>query len=220
MDGTAYLQFSDFVLNFRFSVLGYIRLDNLTSVATVFSKDRKDGSFPDGLVARCFISATDGYLAITLAEHGNYSNTSTLTASSTQVPSQDWTLVGFAVQMDNNAVDSTIRFWINDGAHETGTMTGFIFVDDATFYNAYIGSHRSADSTFEGGLVGFLYNFHIYNEARTDTPKYTTGGCHSDCGAMGCTDIITHCIGDYEFTEWEAGQSCGSGCSGKGCVRS
>ena len=47
-----YASLSDFTLNFRFSILAWIRIDDLTSDQVIFSKDRD--TFPDGLVFRAF----------------------------------------------------------------------------------------------------------------------------------------------------------------------
>ena len=47
-----YASLSDFALNFRFTILAWVRIDDLTSERVIFSKDRD--TFPDGLVLRAF----------------------------------------------------------------------------------------------------------------------------------------------------------------------
>jgi hypothetical protein len=207
------MTFNDYTLRFTFTIMGYVRIDDFATAYTIFSKDR-DTAYPNNVVFRASITATDGFLKAEIADADDYTALGALTSTGTnKVPVKDWTLVGYSVTMQATAIDSTIRLWINGAAGETNTLSGRYYLDDVTAHKSYLGSHRSADSTtFAGGLKGFMYNFYIYNEEIATGTDSKLGGtsCHADCTGHGasCTVVVTDCIADYDFTEWAAGSAC------------
>ena len=68
-----YMTFSDFTLHFNFSVMAWVRLDDLASEYTIFSKDR--GAFPNGVLFKASVN-TSGYLSAALADADDYSQVS------------------------------------------------------------------------------------------------------------------------------------------------
>ena len=54
------------------------------------------------------------------------------------------------------------------------------FMNDKAEYEGLIGNSRTSTSTYEQNLLGFIYNFHVYQVNYTTLNKYGTG--------MGCFD--------------------------------
>ena len=186
-----YASLSDFALNFRFTILTWVRVDELSADQTIFSKDR--GTFPDGFVFRSYITATDGFLGVDLANAGDTFAAAGNSDSSggNAVVSKDWTFVGFSINMDDNTLDTNVRLWVNNDAGSTGTISGKAYLDDATNHKAFIGAHRTDATTYTDELRGFMYVIHIYNSAidNGDDGKYGNSGC--SCDSAKCTDDAT-----------------------------
>ena len=215
-----YMSFSDHKLHFDFTITGWIRLDDLTADYTIYSKDR--GVFPNSTVFRGYVTATDGFLKVDLADFDDFSTVESLVSTgSNKVPEKDWTLVGYSVTMKTTTTNADVRLWIDNTSGETFSTTNVIYLDDSTAHSAYLGAYRQTDvSTFSGHLKGFIYNFYIYNQATpSSSPQYPTSAC-SGCGALKCTAVITQCLGNWEFSEYAPGSPCTSpSCDATGCVR-
>ena len=200
-----YAEFTtDFSLYFRFTVLAWLRLDDLTSDQTVFSKDR--GSFPNGLVFRSYITATDGFLKVDIADADDtFATAGSFTSSASNVtPAEDWTFVGYSINLNDNTVDTDVRLWVNNEAGSTGNISGKRYRDDSTNHKAHIGMYRSGATTYDDELRGFMYVIHIFNSALTgDEGKYGNSGC--SCSGAKCTDVTTQCLSDWDFLEYADG---------------
>jgi hypothetical protein len=132
-------------------------------------------------------------------------------------------LVGYSVEFSKTTTaDSSVRLWVDDGAGQTTTLTGYYFLDDGVGYATTAGAHiTAADPTYAGFFKGFLYSLYIYNtETTTGSPQYPTAACNAVCtdAGMTCTADLTDCLADWEFSEYAAGSPCKASCT-NGCVR-
>ena len=92
------------LLHFDFSVMMWVRFDDLAADYTLFSKDRNQDT--DGLVFRAYVD-TSGLLKVTMADSDDWAAPATVSsADPRKVTAVTWTHVGFSVDMDNNAQDS------------------------------------------------------------------------------------------------------------------
>ena len=78
----------------------------------------------------------------------------------------------------NNGYQTSITFYKNDAVDRI-VSNDPIFMIDFAAYPAYLAAHRASTTTWTTDYFeGYIYEFHIYNEAYTpqSTTHYTTTG--------------------------------------------
>jgi hypothetical protein len=94
----------------------WIRIDSLATTQTLFSKDRN--TFPDGLAMRAYISSTDGFLGVEIAENGNWTiKNQSVTSGNNKVTAEQWIFTGFSIELENTGNTTKVRAWINEASH-------------------------------------------------------------------------------------------------------
>ena len=63
-----------------------------------------------------------------------------MSSGSNAVAAKDWTFVGFAISLNDNAVDTDVKLWVNNDAGSTGTIIGKRYLDDGTNHKGFIGA--------------------------------------------------------------------------------
>ena len=213
-----YISFSPFTLRPSFSLMAWIRPDDLASDYTVFSKDRNVSI--DTLVLNTYITATDGFLKVSLADvDDSFATAGDFTSTSPNVVvAQAWVLVGYSLDMTIDSYSTDIRLWINDEVGTTGNLAGYIYVDDISPYDSYLGAYKTDSGSFDGDYKGFMYKVYIFNEIVTGSPGKSAVTCDASCTSSACTDTATECLESYEFTEYSSGNAC-LNCTDISCVR-
>ena len=235
-DSSAHILVSGLILNHSWSVHAWVLINNPNSgqINTVFSKDRGDfasGTFTNNMI-RCGIDDSSNLtiewtrdnsetfkketLDITHGSGWNYlvySFENEADASATPYKTQRTKVIGYA----NTSASTAVYF-------------NRYFMNDKSSYNTYIGNSRTAASTFDENLNGFMYSFYVYQGAASGTEqspgncsngptatscwtvdfdKYSadgvteTGTCDASCGSRGCRDSTT-CISACGSTNNEA----------------
>jgi hypothetical protein len=156
-----------------------------------------------------------------LADSDDWSSVGDYT-STLQVTAINWHLVGYIIDLQGDATNVNVTCFLNTLANSTsGLISNHIFVDDATAYKSFLGTHRTDQTTYEGDFKGFMYKFIVYNEAKSTPFGETNASCDPSCVAGAtCTDVATECLEDYEFTETNDNVTCdGASCNDLSCVR-
>ena len=199
--------------------MSWIRLDELTTdTYTLFSKDRD--SFPDADQDILWMGIeSNGAMNLKIRDSDDWTSLGNQSTTTVTVPAAEWTFVGYSMDAELNAADSTLRMWTNDGAGDTTTLVGFLFVADTNTTAGEIGRKRTDQTTYDEIFKGFIYNFFIYTQAipTGSESKYGNSGC--SCSGDKCT-AAQECLANYEFTQYGVGLDCDSSCSQTGCVRS
>ena len=138
------MSFSSFTLWLDFTIYSWIRLDSLSSDTALFSKER--GVAGENRVFRAMIQNSNGGLIVNMYDSDDWTTIDfTPGVAGLVVASQTWTLVGYSVHLNDDAVTDTVRIWINDGTTEnTVSLSHAHYVDDGTSngYDAFLGVSR------------------------------------------------------------------------------
>jgi hypothetical protein len=117
-NGTSdYASFNAFKLHFRFTIMTWIRLSGYGSDPfTIFSKNLAAGG-TNRLVFRASLAAANGAPKIELFDSDDsYVTPETFESTANAVPETEWTFIGFALSMDDDATNSSFTLWKNNGA--------------------------------------------------------------------------------------------------------
>ena len=212
------MQLSSLKLAPSFSFLAYIRLDDLASDITIFSKDRNAVS--DSVVFSIEITTT-GLLAVKLADSvDSWASFGTATTTASTYTAADWAHIGVTVSYSATSEDADLRLWINADSPEPVTIVGKVFYDDTAAYNTLIGKEQPTNSSSAGLVKGFIYKVWLYNEA-LGTEPHNPATCNCSGANTTCTDVATECAADWGFNEYADASSCNADatCDNIGCVR-
>ena len=126
-----HMTFSDFLLRPSFSLMAWVRFDDLTADYTIFSKDRNTAS--DNLVFAASIEITTGNLKISLSHAlDSFATVQTATSTTQAVTADTWTHVGYSLALATTADAMEYRLWTGSNAGDTGTISSYTYTDDAT----------------------------------------------------------------------------------------
>jgi hypothetical protein len=225
----SYMLFKDtFKLNFDFTLYMWIRKDMLDNGdESLFSKTSADGVtellnwwIEDETAKMLFDMKAFGISSETTAKYPSDDSNALV------LPEKKWILVGLSLNLNNDAVTSTLRFWKNkgDGTNDNEQYTESIanlWLDAAegSDYIAVLGAIKDGADKTNLNFTGFIYSFCIKN-VETMTASFMASSC-TNCDSGICVSDDAHCLGDWEFTEYESGKSCHSSCNDNdiGCVK-
>ena len=222
-DASAHILIQNLVLNQSWSVHAWILIkgNNTNKFNTVFSKDR--GDFGDGIdsnnMIRCGVDQDDtGNLTVEWTRDNSANFKEELLDQSV---GGAWRYVVYSFENEADASATPYKTqrtkvigYVNNVA-STPVYYNRYFMNDKSSYNLYIGNYRTAASTFDEKLNGFIYNFYLYQGAATGNEQYSTGvGCFDGPGATSCWTV--------DFDKYSADGStetgtCDASCTGRGC---
>ena len=108
----------------------------------------------------------------------------------------------------------TVTGYVNN-VPSTPVIYDRFFINDKAEYNAYIGNTRTASSTWDNPLNGFIYEFHLYQQPHSGaTTHYTSGqGCYDGHSANSCWIVaLENYTLDGAVAVSCANPSCANGC--------
>ena len=214
---TDHMVCGDMLLNVRFTVSSWARVDAIGSDMSIFSKDN-DAADPE-IAFRAYIKS-DGTLTAYFTDPTNLTDSETKSGTSS-ITAQQWTFVAISVDMDNGATSSTTSFIINDASEvATSTTTGKYWVDAAALIN-YVGTTRgTASNDFTDMFQGFMYGFWVDNTYLTATSSHYFEGTCNCADSMLCATADGECMRNIDFDQTPAGAACDPvTCADIGCVR-
>ena len=146
------------------------------SSRTIFSKDRDDFTTADSSKHITFVIGSDNKPDFTMAKDEDPSVTHSFKGNGTY--GQDTWVYSIISGVMNNGYQTSITFYKNDAVDRI-VSNDPIFMIDFAAYPAYLAAHRASTTTWTTDYFeGYIYEFHIYNEAYTpqSTTHYTTTG--------------------------------------------
>ena len=224
----AHIPLYPLILNHSWSIHAWIMIwstqSNSNDVNTVFSKDRYDytGSKASEKLLRCGVD-NSGNLTVEWARDKGHEFTKIQLGIT--ISTQKWYYVIYSFENVVNTVP-TIKTQYTDvvGAiavssstisSSTAVSVHNYFMNDKAEYEGLIGNSRTSTSAYEQNLLGFIYNFHVYQVNYTTLNKYGTGmGCFDGPAADRCWEV--------NYDKWSTDGSvtsgtCDTSCDTRGC---
>jgi hypothetical protein len=174
---------------------------------TIFSKNLAAGG-ANRLVFRATLAAANGVPKAELADNDDsYATLTSSESANNAVPAEDWTFIGFAVNMYPDGVNSGVAIWKNNGdLLEVGNLTNKVYLDAATAHTNFVGVQQNGSDAFESYFHGFMYKIEIYNSyiagGNGNYDNTNGGSCNCSHSGMKCTDIATQCMAETAFDEY------------------
>jgi hypothetical protein len=174
---------SSFHLHLRFTVSGWVRVDNFDAERTFFSKDDNAGT--PNVQLRAFFD-TSGKMNVALPNPPTYDDLKIVTATNA-VPPTDWKFVAFAVQLQADALTADVNLSINGTDDAKTSVSGYFWLDAAAAMNSYIGAYRTDTSVGTTNFVGFVYDFYVDHDYQTGNPThFESDQANCGCGGDAC----------------------------------
>ena len=126
----------------------------------LFSKDDNVGGSNNTMYVQLYVQ--NGKLSFEVSCIDNYSISDTATDSTADFPQASWEYWAISVKMNNDAINSTIRFikGVTNTELDHTPNNGTHFIDTSTG-QTFIGHSRDADKNAQNHMHGLIYNFHI-----------------------------------------------------------
>jgi hypothetical protein len=194
-----------------FAVHAWVLQKVKDSNKVLFAKDRNVFSGAKDFFRMLVNDSNEMVIELTKDTDGSVKDSATSTATLAAIDTWYYLVYSLAITADGKSTD--VALFLGNSATGTKTLTDIFVIDDAG-YKTFIGTERSATSTYANQWNGYVYDFHIYakvHDPATDTTHHTSG-----CTGTNC---LTYNVNEYKDPDGNKATCSDTSCDTIGCVQ-